>query len=1022
MFRADPATTASIGWDQVSGSDPVVFYDTVDHGTDHALYAMQQSVTRAVTYRGMDNNYARLTDLKPNTAYYFVIRDSEGTSERYWFKTCPDNPGTRLSFIVGGDSRNNRTPRQKANRLVAKLKPHAVLFGGDMTSGDTDGEWDEWMKDWQESIHSDGRIIPIVATRGNHEGSNDVVYNLFDVPSPDVYYAITFGGNLIRAYTLNTEMSIGGDQSNWLAQDLRETATSVQWKLAQYHKPIRPHVGFKTEGNAQYANWAPLFYDFGVNLVVECDAHTVKRTWPLKPSTDEGSDEGFIRDDSTGTVYIGEGCWGAPLRSNDDNKSWTRDSESFNQFNWVFIDTNKIEVRTIKVDNEENVGEVNDNDIFTAPANLDIWEPENGSLIEIKSSSTNISPLVEISRVEQESYFAEPQFITFQADASDLDGTITKVEFYVDDQLQLTDTEAPWTASLFLDNGVHSFTARAYDDGNRNSSSSLTLSAGSFVNSLEVKINDGADDVEERTSDQTIYANSSDLEIVEDGQERQIIGLRFRDVMLPPGSIIMSAHLQFKADENNSLSTSVNIYGENAGNSTPFSMEAGDLSSRNRTIETVIWNPPPWISGEEGIEQRTADLSSVVREIIEHPEWKSSNAMSFFIEGSGKRTAESFEGDSGGAARLQIKYSIGEISYPSMSINSHTNQEEVRITPGDSLYFSAEASDESSSVNEVRFYLDGMLLGSDSSSPFDQYWETDGYGIRKVTVVAENESGAETLKSIYIYLKNESLTESEILIDQGTDDAMELADGTVLLDEQEMELIEESELVGLKFNIIDINPGSVIKEAYLQFTTKAVNSENAIFFIRGEKSVGPATFSGSQEDISSRSFTLNSVRWYPPLWDTGDHSGILQRTTNIASIIQEIIDQNEWRPGQSIVLFVYGEGSRLVHTYESDPGSAPKLYVGYEQGSVLGTADNKRKNESIITVYPAVSENYINLKNKSNERFSYIILDMRGSVVTRGEIDPDSENRVTITSYDRGMYLIRFENSGSSFTKKFVKK
>ena len=54
--------------------------------------------------------------------------------------------------------------------------------------------------------------------------------------------------------------------------------------MAQYHKPIRPHTAWKAENNNQYNAWAQLFYDEGVRLVVECDSHMAKTTWPVKPS------------------------------------------------------------------------------------------------------------------------------------------------------------------------------------------------------------------------------------------------------------------------------------------------------------------------------------------------------------------------------------------------------------------------------------------------------------------------------------------------------------------------------------------------------------------------------------------------------------------------------------------------------------------------------------------------------------------------------------------------------------------
>jgi len=388
MWHDDPTTTMVIGWNQISGSNPVVHYGTSDEGTNANAYdsvkAPDESIPMSTLGGGgisLKNTFARLSELQPNTAYYFVIKDSEGTSERFWFKTAPDVNTERLSFIAGGDSRNHRDARVNANKLVAKLRPHAVLFGGDYTNNGSLSEWVDWLDDWQHTIGADGRIIPIVVTFGNHERVGDLRY-FFDAPNDDVYYALTFGGNLIRTYTLNTEITISGDQTDWLASDLAAN-DNVIWKTAQYHRAIRPHWSGKKDRTFQYDNWAPLFEQHSVRLVVECHSHVVKTTWPVVPSSGVGSDEGFIRDDCNGTVFVGEGCWGAPLRINDTDKSWTRASGAFNQFKWIFVDRQKIEVRTINVNNADAVGQVSDNNIFKAPANLDIWNPTNGSLVTI---------------------------------------------------------------------------------------------------------------------------------------------------------------------------------------------------------------------------------------------------------------------------------------------------------------------------------------------------------------------------------------------------------------------------------------------------------------------------------------------------------------------------------------------------------------------------------------------------------------------------------------------------------------
>lgn len=389
IWNDDPATTMTIGWSQYSGTGAVVYYDIKNHGKKTKSYSYSKKVDRKEFFRDMNNEFARLKNLKPNTKYYFTIKDSEGISDVFWFRTAPDTPDKRLSIIAGGDSRNHREGRQNANKLVAKLRPHCVMFGGDMTSSDNSKQWQEWLNDWQMTITSDKQLIPIIPARGNHEYSNGTIMKLFDAPNGNIYYGLTIGGNLLRAYTLNSMIAPGGNQSKWLELDLKINQEAI-WKMAQYHHPIRPHTKRKSEKQKQYTNWASLFYKYEVQLVVECDAHVCKTTYPIRPSYEKGSVEGFVRDNEKGTVYIGEGCWGAPLRPNDDDKSWTRASGSFNQIKWIWVDREKIEIRTIKTDNAKSVSALSASDIFKIPKNINLWQPKTGSVVRIFQKKNEI--------------------------------------------------------------------------------------------------------------------------------------------------------------------------------------------------------------------------------------------------------------------------------------------------------------------------------------------------------------------------------------------------------------------------------------------------------------------------------------------------------------------------------------------------------------------------------------------------------------------------------------------------------
>ncbi len=386
MWKEDPSSTITIGFAATSStvSEHKVHFDTEDHGRDIHAYRQVAKADLMFDFKGMHNAFVHLKNLLPAHSYYFVISDPKGVSKRYWFQTASNLPKERISLVVGGDSRNNRAPRRGANLLVAKLRPNAVMFGGDYTADGSNSEWSQWFEDWQLTIADDGRMTPLVATRGNHESSNEVLQKLFDTP-PGAYFAITLGGNLLRIYTLNSESGIAGNQTSWLAADLTKSS-QVKWKFAQYHRPMRPHTQGKGNGTSQYNNWAELFYKNKMTLVSESDSHTTKTTWPIRPSNSGGSSDGFIRDDADGTVYVGEGCWGAPLRPDNDRKPWTRASGEFNQFNWIFVDSETVQVQVIKVDNADKVGSVTDADRFTAPINLDIWKPATGAVVTIRKT------------------------------------------------------------------------------------------------------------------------------------------------------------------------------------------------------------------------------------------------------------------------------------------------------------------------------------------------------------------------------------------------------------------------------------------------------------------------------------------------------------------------------------------------------------------------------------------------------------------------------------------------------------
>jgi hypothetical protein len=384
VFNSIASEEATIIWEQHGGKFKQLTYSENDLSSgNNSNPLIIDRVSSKNEARGMNNHIIRLKNLKSNTKYYFQLEDTDGKTRYYYFSTCSNSPNDRISFIAGGDSRDRSEVRRKANVLVSKLKAHAVLFNGDFTGYDIHSQWIEWFTDWEYSIATDGRITPMVVTRGNHERSNSVMVKLFDVPSKGVYYSTEFGGDLLNIVSLNSEILKIGAQKFFLSSTLRKHE-DFYWQIAQYHRPIRPHVKHKKEMETQYNNFVPLFEKYkNLRLCLENDSHTCKVTWPIVSSNDSLSSEGFKRDDEKGIVYAGEGCWGAPLRAADDSKPWTRDAASVNQFNWIFISKDKIELRTVLYENSAEVGELSEGTRFNMPEKIKLWSPSNGSLVEI---------------------------------------------------------------------------------------------------------------------------------------------------------------------------------------------------------------------------------------------------------------------------------------------------------------------------------------------------------------------------------------------------------------------------------------------------------------------------------------------------------------------------------------------------------------------------------------------------------------------------------------------------------------
>jgi hypothetical protein len=272
-----------------------------------------------------------------------------------------------------------------------------------------------FLRDWTLSYSKDAingveykRVYPLIPAFGNHEDRDlETLCEVFGIDpdgdgectEKDSYGAFSVG-SMLRVYTLNSQFQYGGRSSlansmnNWLDDDLATNASKVKWRIAQYHKPMFPHYTGKPDNPTLFNWWADKFYENGINLVVESDTHIVKTTKIVKPAS-SGTD--YVEATNGGTLYVGEGSWGAEARSANDRHKWTQDMGAFQQYKVIVVKPDTMEVRTAMFNNV-NVTPLTkkqrDADGAILPKGVSYWNAKGvGKVITLKRNGANQSVL-----------------------------------------------------------------------------------------------------------------------------------------------------------------------------------------------------------------------------------------------------------------------------------------------------------------------------------------------------------------------------------------------------------------------------------------------------------------------------------------------------------------------------------------------------------------------------------------------------------------------------------------------------
>ncbi len=213
----------------------------------------------------------------------------------------------------------------------------------------------------------------------------------------------------------------------------------------------------------------------------------------------------------------------------------------------------------------------------------------------------------------------------------------------------------------------------------------LTMLSGEILNvdvymsttplRIERRISSSSDDVEENltgcaycdgpdTNNGCIFSTGADIDISFDpvsGCGPIVAGLRWNSLQIPAGAVITNSYIEFTC---NSSTTTVPadfwIKVENVDSSSTFALTTNNVTSRSYLSDSVHWITPGWTFGTS---YQTPDISSLIQQIVDRGGWKSGNAITVSISGTGERNGYSYDNSPANSSKLVVEYASDSLMF-----------------------------------------------------------------------------------------------------------------------------------------------------------------------------------------------------------------------------------------------------------------------------------------------------------------------------------------------------------------------
>ena len=164
-------------------------------------------------------------------------------------------------------------------------------------------------------------------------------------------------------------------------------------------------------------------------------------------------------------------------------------------------------------------------------------------------------------------------------------------------------------------------------------------------------------------------------------------------------------------------------------------------------------------------------------------------------------------------------------------------------------------------------------------------------------------------------------------VSASSDDVEQYGEGVMYVDSSDLEMIWDDceQIVGVRFAGVRIPRNADVRFAEIAFSSEDATDDECRLSIHGIAEPQMASCRLTAYDLSSRQQTEANIEWIPSPWEPGK----VYKTPDCRAVVQELINHEDWKPGDALGFRISGSGCRRAEAYDENIHRAPMLTIHY---------------------------------------------------------------------------------------------